>query len=221
MHGSRSRTTLTYLAAVMVCYVLGHELSFLGSFGSDMGWGLESTGHGSVWTLSVAIVAVLAMVLSALAVGRIVALSRETGRTGSAYARYRVSPGPVDRLGPAIVRLWLLVLAPALILFVLSENVEHVASGLAAPGIGVFDGAVYGWAPLAFLFASFVTASVLALYRWRHAVLVARIAAAADARPRRSSNQRRQAPTDWRLPRSGILGSLAARAPPEGTLRPA
>ena len=221
MRGSRIRAILTYVAAVLVAYMLGHQLSFLASFGSDMGHGLESTGHGGLWNLSVAIVAVLAISLSTLAARRILVLSRETGRWGGAYARYRASREPVEPLASAIIRLWLLVLAPALILFVVSENVEHVASGLAAPGIGVFDGAVYGWAPLAFLFASFVTAAVLALYRWRHAVLVARIAAATEARPQRSSQRHRLASADWRLPRSGVAGSLSARAPPAGFLRSA
>ncbi len=213
MSGLRARRALPNLAAVLVAFVLGHELAFLASFGMAMDHGLASTGHGSLWALSVMVVAVLALSLLLLGAHRILTLSRLAARPVGASVRYRAPRPAAARPGRAMMRLWLLILVPSVLMFIASENVEHLASDMAAPGLGVLQGEAYGWAPIAFLAASLATAVVLALYRWRHDALVARIVATGGLTVSRSE-QRRRVPSDQPRPDSHSAGSESARAPP-------
>ena len=212
MTGVRTRRPFPYLASVLACYTLGHELSFLASFGADFDRGLTSTGHGSLWTMSVAVVAALGVPLLA-GVHRILVLSRQVGALS--MVRHHASRRSTTASAPLVASSCdsgCSSLAPALLLFILSENVEHLASGLVAPGLGVFEGDVYGWAPMAFLVASFDRrrAGTLPVATRRPRQRGSQVA----SRPTLSRpSQRRPVPTDWRVPGSHDVGSSFRTSP--------
>lgn len=196
---------------VLVVFALAHNLTFLLSYGEDSGAALARTGHGAHWTATVVLVIVLALGLVAAGALRLARLSRlarelDGGPVPWAWAR------PTIRL---IAQAWLQVLACALVLFVVAENLEHVAVGLAAPGLSVLGSGEYHFTLAVFAAVALAAALVDGLYRWRHEYLVARIVSARArwSRARRSSARPR---LPWIDPRHGAIvdHQIAGRAPP-------
>jgi hypothetical protein len=114
-----------------------------------------------------------------------------------------------------MLRLWLAVAAGTVVLFVLVENIEHLAVGAPLPGLSVLGSAEYN-GPLPILaLVSLLVAFVGALFNWRRAVLLARIRAA-RATFRRPAAVRASvdASSGDRRPETHIGRGLAGRAPP-------
>jgi len=197
----------------LVAFVLAHNLLFLLRYGSSYSAFLERTGHGSAWTSTVLIVAALAAGLALASMARLVALSAIASQLEAGAIRVR--SGQVGDYAVHVRRAWLAILLLAVTLFVGYENVERVAVGLPAPGLGVLnltDGATIA----VFAIVPLFTALVEGLYRWRRDVLTAQICAARarwHRRPRAIA-PRRPVWTEHRHV-SIVLHQFSGRAPPQ------
>ena len=175
MLGARTRDRTRGGILALVAFVLAHNLLFLLRYGSSYSAFLERTGHGSAWASTVLIVAALATGLALASTARLVALSAIAGQLEAGAIRVR--SGQVRDYMVHVRGALLAILLLALTLFVGYENVERVAVGLPAPGLGVLnltDGATIA----VFAIVPLLTALVEALYRWRRDVLTAQICAA-------------------------------------------
>jgi hypothetical protein len=72
----RSRDLVALAALSLAALVLGHDLIFLLTYGAGVGVGLQHTGHGFAWLVTVVTAAMVAGTMSALAIRRLVVLSR-------------------------------------------------------------------------------------------------------------------------------------------------
>jgi hypothetical protein len=190
--------------------VVGHNLTFLIAYGSDYASKLASMGDGKNWDDTVAVVLVTAAVLPVIAGLRIASLLRQVQNTH-----------PVQRVVPSaraylrtLAPVWLKLFAISLVLFVLQENEERWAIGLAMPGLSVL-GVIGSVSPiLVFALVSLAFAAVVALFRLSVSCLEAIIAA---ARRQSWSESPLRRPTVWGReyrPASIIGRNLAGRAPP-------
>ena len=207
----RDRARLGLLAAVTL--VLAHDIAFLLTFGSSWQAVLARTGHGNAWNETVVVVAGLAVALAFAGLARLAWLSRMARRLdGGRSTAPRVGRGPLVQ---GLRRAWLAIFPISLALFIVVENVERASAGLPAPGLDVMGS--LGIAGIAVLFGivAGVAALVDALYRWRRAVLIARIAAA-RRRPARAAAVGARPNVPWVERRhAAIVGHrIAGRAPP-------
>jgi len=197
----------------MVALVLSHQLVFLHTWGNAYGDALRRSGHSGPWTFTIVTVLLLtgALIVAALReFARLAGRARELeGRRGS------LTDERAAALLRPMLRLWLAVAASAITLFVLVENLEHLAMGAPLPGLSVLGSAEY-YGPLPILaVVSFLVALVGALFGWRRAVLLARIRAPRTAfrRPAAQLPARDGSSCD-RRPETHIGRGLAGRAPP-------
>jgi hypothetical protein len=208
----RRRDLLALAALSLAALVLGHDLIFLLTYGAGVGVGLQRTGHGLAWLVTMVTAAMVAGTMSALAIRRLVVLSglaRDLER-GLVHVR----GGSRSELGRRILRLWAPILVIALALFVANENLERAAVGMPLPGVAVLFASPHLPTVLVFALVALFVAAFAGLYRWRRDVLAARVVA---ARVRWTEGQplalRPRRWADWRRP--SIVGRrLAGRAPP-------
>ncbi|MGH2511661.1 MAG: hypothetical protein ACRDGQ_03125 [Candidatus Limnocylindrales bacterium] len=207
----RDRSRLA--ALTLVAFVLGHDLVFLLTDGGAYSLALTRTGHGDQWTVTVLVVASLAVTLAILAAVRLVSLSRLARRLDAGSDNVRA--GRPGDLGRHLQRAWLAILPSALVLFVVVENVEHLSVGLPAPGLTVLGSAHYHFVLGVFAVVSLAAALVDALYRWRRDLLVARIEAARARLRRRPAKAGARALPWVELRHAAItLNRISGRAPP-------
>jgi len=194
----------------LAAFVLGHDLLFLLASGPNFRIALQQSGHGAVWDTTVMTVVGAGAVLAGLAMRRLVALSQAArGLGGPAAASHRRR---AHLLGH-VLGLWAVILATALVLLVVNENLERAAIGLPLPGLGVLLHAIPIFAPVAL-----AVALVAALYGWRRDVLISRLAEA--RRPRRVPTAQTYPRLPWvnRRPGSNVGRRQAGRAPPSFAL---
>jgi hypothetical protein len=212
----RRRDVLAIAPMVLAALVLGHDLTYLLTYGPDYQTALLRTGHGEAWTAAVVTVALICATLVVLAAVRLATLARQGRQLGAQLDGPAARPADLVR---ELVGLWALILVGAAVLFVVNENVERATSHLPLTWLGVLVGAEGNLLPLLVLtFASALVAAVAALYRWRRDVLVARLRAAAARWSRPTSHP---LPRPWPSlprPRAGIARRLAGRAPPRVVL---
>jgi hypothetical protein len=207
----RDRARLGLLAAIT--FVLAHDIAFLLTFGSSWQAVLARTGHGDGWTDTVFVVVGLAVALAFAGLARLAWLARMARRLDDGRsAAPRAGSGALVQ---GLRRAWLAIFPISLALFIVVENVERVSAGLPAPGLDVMGS--LGIAGIAVLFGivAGVAALVDALYRWRRAVLIARIAAT-RRRPARAAAVGARPNVPWVERRhAAIVGHrIAGRAPP-------
>lgn len=209
----RRRDLLSLATLSLAALILGHHLVFLAAYGPEYWTMLERTGHGPVWAITVATVAILSLGLVFLAFRRIASLRRlaravEEGGTA-------VRDATLGHLAGHVLRLWCAIFVLSLALFVLNENLERTAVGLPAPGIALLLGGIGHTSPLlVFIAVAAAVALVAGLYRWRRDILLSRIQAVRlswdrcpDPRPARPDVLRRR-------PGSVVGSHIAGRAPP-------
>ncbi|HLY35960.1 MAG TPA: hypothetical protein VKU35_04530 [Candidatus Limnocylindria bacterium] len=212
----RRRDVLAIGPLVLAALVLGHDLTYLLTYGPDYQTALLRTGHRGAWTVAVVTVALLTVALVVLAGRRLATLAREARENGRSTrgARGRVA----DLLGE-LIGLWALVLFGAAVLFVINENVERAANHLPLTGIRVLAGSAGNLLPLLVLtLASGLVAAVAALYRWRRDVLVARLRAARAHWSRAASHRRPRPWPSLPQPHATVARLLAGRDPPRRAL---
>jgi hypothetical protein len=175
---------------------------------------LESTGHGPVWAITVATVAILSAGLVFLALRRLASLRRLAHAVEEGGATVR--DGSLGHLAGLVLRVWCVIVVASLALFVLNENLERAAIGLPAPGIAILAGGVGHTSPIFVFMAVAAAVSLLAgLYRWRRDVLLARVRAQRLTWDRSEhAGPPRPLPLLRRRPRSVVGSRLAGRAPP-------
>ena len=207
----RDRARLGLLAAVTL--VLAHDIAFLLTFGSSWQAVLARTGHGNAWNETVVVVAGLAVALAFAGLARLAWLSRMARRLdGGRSTAPRVGRGPLVQ---GLRRAWLAIFPISLALFIVVENVERASAGLPAPGLDVMGSLGIAGIALLFGIVAGVAALVDALYRWRRAVLIARIAAA-RRRPARAAAVGARPNMPWVERRHAAIAGhrIAGRAPP-------
>jgi hypothetical protein len=207
----RDRARLGLLA--LVTFVLAHDIAFLLTYGSSWQAVLARTGHGDRWNETVLAVAGIAVALGVAGLLRLARLARMARRLDG--GRSAVPAGGPDALAGELRRAWLAIFPISLALFVVVENVERMSVGLPAPGLDVMGS--LGFAGIAALFGlvAGVTALVDALFRWRRAVLIARIEAARRRRARSAAASARPN-LPWVDRRHAAIAGhrIAGRAPP-------
>ena len=191
--------------------VVGHNLTFLLTYGPEYGAALARTGHGAQWDDTVKSVLAAAGLLRAAAALRLAYLCWLVAHPTTNRMLGGLSVGAYGR---AVAPLWLRLFAISIALFVVQENYERWTAGLNLPGLGVLTpSSVLGPLPV-FLLVSLLVAAVAALFRWGIATLEARIAATRLPEQRVASAAGRRRAWEERA-RGSILGTnLAGRAPP-------
>lgn len=206
------RQRAPFAAMGLLTLVLAHNVVFVVGYGAAYREALSRTGHGGAWSTAVVVVLALGLGLLLAAALRIAALTRQAGALGSVPAGLRARPAFL----PGLVSLWVRLALSGIALYTVQENIEHLRAAVDPPGIAVL-------VPGGRLDTLFIVAAVAAgvalvgqLFRWRRAVLTARIAAARLRLPRGSASFLRPFQDAGRRP-SSILGHrLAVRAPPLG-----
>jgi hypothetical protein len=207
----RDRARLCLLAAVT--FVLAHDIAFLLTYGSSWQALLARTGHGNAWNETVLVVVGVAMALAVAGLARLAWLARMARRLDGGRSAAPRAGG--SALVQGLRRAWLAIFPISLVVFVVVENVERVSAGLPAPGLDVMGS--LGFAGIAVLFGivAGVAALIDALYRWRRAVLIARIEAA-RRRPARAAAVGARPDVPWVERRHAAIAGhrIAGRAPP-------
>jgi hypothetical protein len=193
-----------------VAFALGHQITYVVEYGSNAGSALARSGHDLDWTLAVASIALLSVALVGLAVRELRRLSRQARGVADAGSR----GSPLMALVADTVPLALAVVVVSLISFVVVENVEYAAAGLASPGLTLLFSSQHQATLSIFELVSLAVALVAALYRWRRDILVELIELARllrmHGRPLLGSR-----PIELTLPPSSIVrGRPPGRAPP-------
>jgi hypothetical protein len=168
------------LALSAVTFVAAHQLFYLLYAGADSAAVLAGTGHDIKWTLAVVSVGVLAVALVACAARELIRLT-DLVRRSSLRIRALNEPGMIEFVR-SFAWLWLATLVLAIAMFVLVENLERTAAGLATPGIGVLSASSWGDPMLILELVAGAVALVATLYRSRRASLEAVLAAARERR---------------------------------------
>jgi hypothetical protein len=204
------RRRALFVAMGLLTLVLAHNLVFVVGYGAAYREALSRSGHGGAWTTAVVLVLALGLGLLLAAAWRIVALTRQARALGP--VRRDLANGP--DFVPGFVWLWARLALTGGALFTVQENIEHLRAGADLPGLAVL---APGGLPDTLVIVAAVAAGVALVgqvFRWRRAVLTARIAAARLRLPRAADSFSR--PLQDASPRpSSILGRrLAVRAPP-------
>ena len=206
----RIRQRAPFAAMGLLTLVLAHNLVFVVGYGAAYREALSRTGHGGAWTTAVVVVLALGLGLLLAAAGRIAALTGQARALGSVPGGLRSRPAFL----PGLVFLWMRLALTGAALYTVQENIEHLRAGADLPGLAVL--APSGRSDTLVIVAAVAAGVALVgqLFRWRRAVLSARIAAARLRLPRATASFARPPQDASRRP-SSILGQrLAVRAPP-------
>jgi hypothetical protein len=162
-----------WLVATGLSLVLAHDLTFLARYGSAYGEALAHAGHGAGWDRAVATILVLAALVALGALARLRALSRDVTVTVSRSADAEAVPGRA-RVAGRWASDWIRLSAVVGGLLTLQENVERLLAGLTPPGVLALLSPEYAFGWLIVVAVAAVMACVVALYRWRRSILIAR-----------------------------------------------
>ena len=166
------RRLLGFLAMTLVALVASHNLVFLIAYGAGYDEALAHSGHGGAWGTAVAVTVAAAAGLLGLGSWRLYRLGvvARTLTTGEG----RLRPGGVA-FTRALIGLWLRLGGATMLLFVVQENLERRRIGESPPGLSVLGSAASPNAALVIGLVALAVAFVVALFRWRRDILVARI----------------------------------------------
>ena len=196
-----------------VALVIVHNLAFLLAYGSAAGAVLARTGHDVRWTEAVVLMLAVGATMLVAASLRVVSLVRSihapgAGATVGYPGRAALRAFTAEALGIATA---------SGLLFLLQENLEHMSSGQALPGLGVLWSPEY---PVTLPLLAIVAAALSALatlFRLRIAALE-RLLARAHTHPVRPVRRQRRGSLVDQPPRRSLLGrGFALRAPPPAT----
>jgi hypothetical protein len=211
----RSIRVLGVLGTMLVALVLTHSLVFLVRYGSAYGEALAHNGHDLGWSLAVWSAGVLGVGLMLGGAVRVAVLARAAA-DAPRHGPTETQLSSTLRVG-ALARGWLVTSSRLAIvtaaLLTLQENLERAGAGLPQPGIGLIVSPEYPWAVAIIALVSLAVGLVVALYRWRRDVLLARIRAARAVHHRTPTAPRPFTPQH--RPAVSILGRAGGlRAPP-------
>jgi len=208
---AQTRRHLQAAVLALAVMVVGHNLTFLIAFGSDYSAKLASMGDGQGWDDTVGFILFAAVVLAIAASWRLAFLVRQVL---AAYPAQRVGLSVSSYLR-MLAPIWLKLFAISLVLFVLQENEERWAIGLAAPGLAVLSPVGSVSPILVFALVSLAFAAVVALFRVGFRCLEAIISAARTRSWAEGPMPYHPGARDPQsAPVSVISRNLAGRAPP-------
>jgi hypothetical protein len=202
----------------LLALVLAHELVFLARYGSRYGEALVHAGHGGTWNAAVTTSIALAVVLAAVAVARLVHLWLLVRRRAPTRRVAERDAGESPTRPWTVLRSWLRIGPKLAVLTValltLQENVERGAFAGRTFNPGILLTPEYAGGLWITLGVGLAVGLVVALFAWRHSVLVARLRDARPRTPRRPAPVPRARP-DAERPIESLLGRRSAlRAPP-------
>ena len=209
------RGPIRFLVLVAMGVLVAHDTIYAAQFGlsSARDEALAAVAH-QYWAGFAAMALLAAAVATAAAVAGLVRLSRALRGLPQVPTNAGV-PGYAREL----LHLWPRLFFAVTLVFLLQENVEHVAAGRPLPGLWVLSAPHYPLAIPSLVAVTGLLAAAGAWFRWRRDVLVSRLSAARAAAVRRLVAG--QAPAGrWTLvaalvAHSWILLRLdAGRAPP-------
>jgi hypothetical protein len=199
----------------LVALVLAHQLVYLARYGSRYGEELAHSGHGGTWAAAVESSVVLALLLAIAGVLRL-------ARLGWLLRKSRQpAPAPATASMPLTSLLrawrdaatWLLPLTAGLL--TIQENIERWSIHQPLPGPAVLLTPEYAGGLWIAIGVTIAVAFVVALFRWRREILLARLRAARRAVPRTVAATPRRSGLDVLPPADSLLGRRSAlRAPP-------
>ncbi len=206
------RRQITFVALTLVALVVAHDLVFLLTYGAGYDDALAHSGHDGSWAAAVVVVLAAGIGLLGLATWRLYRLGVVARAVGGVPGQR--TPG-ASVFGWRLVGLWWRLAAATTVLFVVQENLEHLRIGEALPGLSVLGSGEYSDAAFVIALVTLSVATVGALFRWRHDVLVARIASVRQGRYTLAEHvlPRPAATRDGR-PESFVGRGRAVRAPP-------
>jgi hypothetical protein len=206
------RRTLGFLAVTLVALVVSHNLVFLIAYGAGYDEALAHSGHAGAWGTAVAVTLAAAIALFGLGSWRLYRLGVVARALSAGEGGFR--PGRAGFVRQ-LVGLWLGVAAVTTVLFVVQENLERRQIGEALPGLSVLGSAAYPHAAFVITAVALAISFVVALFRWRRDVLVARIRSAATPRfGSPSTSQPRHIGWVERRHASIVVHQGSGRAPP-------
>jgi hypothetical protein len=201
-------------ALVVVSVVLAHELVYLARYGSLYNEALVHTGHGEAWSSAVAASLGLTLGLIVAGVARLAWLGSLVRRGGPGDLQATSNALHCRTLLRGFLRTAPRLVAFAVVLLSLQENVERLLIGQALPGPLVLLTPEYAGGLWITIGVGLAVAFVAALFDWRRQALLARLHAARAAVPRHhGSPPRGPAIVVW-LPQSLLGRRSALRAPP-------
>jgi hypothetical protein len=209
------RSSLTTAARfgllALAVWVPAHDLVYLAAYGvNGHRHSLEASGHGAYW-LAIGLAALLGLTALATVIAqRSDALRRRLGELGGVSVR-PVAPRRLVRRG---ARLWLLLLAACLAVFVVQENLEHLTQHAGhLPGLGVLYAGEYAATLPIFAALALAAAAIgsLAIERLR---ALAEAVARAERVPRPMREARRPSSVGGVRPREVRSTPDLGRAPP-------
>jgi hypothetical protein len=168
---------LVWVAATAVSLVAAHDLTFLARYGSAYGEALAHAGHGAGWDRATATLLALAALIAVVAAARLRAIARGAGElvTILPTSRSEARRAQAHDVARAWLLDWLRLSTVVMVLLTVQENLERALAGLAPPGVLALTTPEYAFGWLLVLAVAAAVAAVLGLYRWRRAVLLARI----------------------------------------------
>jgi hypothetical protein len=206
------RKRAAFAAMGLLTLVLSHNLVFVVGYGAAYREALSRSGHGGAWTTAVVMVLALGLGLLLAAAWRIAALTWQARALGLVPRDLTARPPFL----PGLVWLWVRLALTGTALYTIQENIEHLRAGADLPGLAVLTPA---GSPDTLVIVAAVAAGVGLvgqLFRWRRAVLSARIAAARVGLPRAVTSFARPSQDAGPRPSSIVGQRLAVRAPPHG-----
>ena len=210
------RRLVAFIAAAavqLVALVLAHELVFLARYGSRYNEELVHAGHGGTWSAAVQTSVILAVVLVALGAIRLARLGfLMHGRTTDGG---RAAALPLVSLFDAWRRVALRLPLTTVALLSIQENLERAAIGRPMPGPTVLLTPEYAGGLWIALAVGLAVGLVVALFRWRHRTLLARLLASRPPVRRVTTTATMRPGIAILPPADSLLGrSSALRAPP-------
>ena len=201
---------LRFILLVAVVAVVAHDATYLIGHGLD-GYpaALGATGHDGHWLPVAMSVAGLLLGAAIVAAVRWRRLRAQLGDRGGATSDRRIGP-----ILPGTLRLAARLFVAAIAVFVLQENLEAIAVGATAPGLGILVGPGYLAAVPAVALVALLFAVMSELIDARIQHLERSLAAARGALPRPSAGTPRPSREALGPERSRTAQPNLGRAPP-------
>jgi hypothetical protein len=207
------RRLLGFLAMTLASLVVAHNLVFLLAYGAGFEEALAHSGHDGAWGTAVAVVLSSALSLLGLGTWRLYRLGVIARSHGASEGNLQPAP---SGFGGRLVRSWISLTSATALLFVIQENLERQHMGEPLPGLAVLGSGEYANAAFVIAAVALAVAFVVALFRWRRDVLIARIAAVgAQWHGPVEAMGRRQPIWVERRHASIVVHQVSGRAPPQ------
>jgi hypothetical protein len=195
------------IVSTLAALVLAHDVIYLVRYQSAYGEALAHAGHGVAWTGAVGGVLVVA---AGLATAGLVQLRRLSLEARGSAGGHSADPGLTFVRGWLRSSAGIAVIAAALL--TVQENLERIPTGMVLPGVTLLVSPEYPFGLAIVAIVALVVGFVVALFRRRRDLLLARIAE--RSRPATPATAPRRSQRDDRRPAWTRGRGAELRAPP-------